>query len=302
MKINLEIPAAQKGEFSRIKLCYTPEDVALKVNLNVDFKELFLFTRNTNSTAFDFFLISTIIYGIDVLIPRANNSINGWSRELDVTLPVENIDLWNTIIEDLEKLLNFLTGDYWTLSFTKRTENILFIPKNYRNIKSVSPSIYNKVSLFSGGLDSLVGVIDQLNLPNNHLVFASHYDSKANGPKNDQNKVEKILRRKYGTNYYLVQTRVDIDSHTIDGNKIEHENTFRSRSLLFISIALVLADKVSSNTPILIPENGTIALNHPLTPSRRSSCSTRTAHPYYLDKLNLLLSPQSGVLLTSTLE
>lgn len=290
MKINLEIPTAQKGEFSRIKLCYTPEDVELKVNLNVDFKELFLFTKNTNSTAFDFFLISAIIYGIDVLIPRANNSINGWSRELDVTLPVENIDLWNTIIEDFEKLLNFLTGDYWTLNFTKRTENIIFIPKNYRNIKSVSPSTYNKVSLFSGGLDSLVGVIDQLNLPNNRLVFASHYDSKANGPKNDQSKVEKILRRKYGANYYLVQTRVDIDSHTIDRNKIKHENTFRSRSLLFISIALILADKVSSNTPILIPENGTIALNHPLTPSRRSSCSTRTAHPYYLGKLNLLLS------------
>jgi hypothetical protein len=37
--------------------------------------------------------------------------------------------------------------------------------------------------------------------------------------------------------------------------------------------------------PIFIPENGTIALNYPLTPSRRSSLSTRTAHPYYLDKL-----------------
>lgn len=290
MKINIEIPTAKRGEFSKIKLCFTPEDVELKVNLNIDFKELYLFTNNTKSDAFDFFFISAIIYGIDVLVPREKNSINGWSRELEATIPVGNVDLWNTQKEILEHILNFLTGDFWTIGFTKKIEEHLFIPKNYRNIKTISPSSFNKVSLFSGGLDSLVGVIDQLNLPNNRLVFASHYDSKANGPRNDQNKVESVLRKKYGSNYHLVQTRVDIDNHTIDGNKIEHENTFRSRSLLFLSIALVLANKISNKTQILIPENGTIALNHPLTPSRKSSCSTRTAHPYYLSKLNLLIS------------
>jgi hypothetical protein len=41
---------------------------------------------------------------------------------------------------------------------------------------------------------------------------------------------------------------------------------------------------------LLIPENGTIALNVPLTPSRRGSCSTRTAHPYYLSALGRILA------------
>ena len=290
MRIRIEVPEAQRGEFSKIKLCYNIEDEEIKVNLNINFKEIYLFTKITDGASFDFFLICSIIYGVDVLILRKDYSINGWSRELEISLPVENPDLWNSSREDLENSLNFLTGDIWTISFEKREETNLFIPKNYRNISNIDPTTFNKVSLFSGGLDSLVGVIDQLNLPNNRLVFASHYDSKANGPKSDQRKVEEKLRNRYSSNYCLVQTRVDIDNCTIDNVKIKHENTFRSRSLLFISLALILADNISDDAPIMIPENGTIALNHPLTPSRRSSCSTRTAHPYYLSKLNSLLS------------
>ncbi len=289
MIIKAEIPTAQRGEFSKVKLCYTPFDTELKVNLNIDFREMYLFSRSKEGLALDFFLVASIIYGTDVLIPRKTNSINGWSRELDVEIPVETPALWQNIKPDLEKLLNFLTGDFWILDFTQRADIDLFTPQNYRSISPVNPTTYNKVSLFSGGLDSLVGVIDQLNIPNNRLVFASHYDSKANGPKSDQIKVENKLHQKYSSNYYMVQSRVDIDSHTIDGVKIEHENTFRSRSLLFLSIALFLSDSVSESAPILIPENGTIALNHPLTPSRRSSCSTRTAHPHFLNELNEIL-------------
>ena len=43
---------------------------------------------------------------------------------------------------------------------------------------------------------------------------------------------------------------------------------------------------MSSYAPVFLPENGTIALNVPLTPSRRGSCSTRTAHPQFVDLFN----------------
>src|SRR5690606_10145225 len=60
------------------------------------------------------------------------------------------------------------------------------------------------------------------------------------------------------------------------------EITMRSRSLLFIALGISVAAHLGDGTPLLIPENGTIALNVPLTPARRGSCSTRTAHPHYL--------------------
>lgn len=291
MKINIYTPKAVKGEFSRIKLgAFLETETETLVNLNIEFRNLYSFTEQTSGRAFDLFIISALVYGIDVLIPREKYSIDGWSRELEVEFPVEEPKLWVKLKADLERLLKFLTGDLWSIAFIKRTESVLFIPKRYRKKKSDDPKNFQKVSLFSGGLDSLVGVIDQLAKTNEGLIFASHYDSIAKGPFSDQNKVSKILNRKYSSRFKLIQTRVDLDNNTNNGKKITHENSFRSRSFLFISLGIFIANKISSSTIVLIPENGTIALNHPLTPSRRSSCSTRTAHPYFLNSLSELIS------------
>lgn len=58
---------------------------------------------------------------------------------------------------------------------------------------------------------------------------------------------------------------------------------------MFISIAVLLLSECESSNELLIPENGSISLNHPLTKSRSSSLSTRTTHPYYLNKLQGIL-------------
>lgn len=42
--------------------------------------------------------------------------------------------------------------------------------------------------------------------------------------------------------------------------------------------------------PVYIPENGFIGLNVALTNSRKSSCSTRTTHPYFLNSFNKLIA------------
>jgi len=68
------------------------------------------------------------------------------------------------------------------------------------------------------------------------------------------------------------------------------ENTSRSRSFLFLSAAICIADLIGDNTPVYIPENGFIGLNLPLTASRKGSCSTRTTHPYFLKSFNSILS------------
>ena len=291
MKINVYIPKAENGEFSRIKLgTHFGDGQESFVKLNIDYRNLYDFTEQSSGKLFDLFFVSSIVYGVDVLIPREKYSIDGWSRELEVDLPVEDPDLWISLKSDFEQLLNFLTGDVWNITFIKRPDLQIYVPKAHRRIIKSKPDTFQKVSLFSGGLDSLVGVIDQLSRSSDKIVFASHYDAIAKGPFSDQNKVSKKLEQAYSKRFHLIQTRVDLDNVTSNGDKINHENSFRSRSFLFISIALCIANKISQNTSVLIPENGTIALNHPLTPSRRSSCSTRTAHPYYISLLNKIIS------------
>lgn len=284
MKVNITIPKARKGKFSEIKLGYkNEENEDIQVLLNVDFQNLYEFTRKKNGIGFDVFLIGCFVYGIDILLPRKSFSVNGWSREIEVEFPVESLDLFNGGKDELEQLLSFLTGDYWQISFIQRDVTPLFV-----NTKKVYSNDYRKshkrISLFSGGLDSLIGVIDQLAKSKDRMVLVSHYDATFKGAKSDQDKIDKNLYKKY-SHYHLLQTRVDLERYDINGNKINTETTLRSRSFLFLCQAVFVASSIKDGIEILIPENGTISLNHPLTPSRRSSCSTRTAHPYYLIKV-----------------
>lgn len=289
MKVNITIPRAQKGKFSDIKLGYkNEENEDIQVLLNIDFQNLYEFAREKNGIGFDVFLIGCFVYGIDILLPRKIFSVDGWSREIEVEFPVESPNLFNKGRGELEQLLYFLTGDYWQISFIQRNEIPLF-----RNTKKVYPDNYRKshkrISLFSGGLDSLIGVIDQLARSKDRMVLVSHYDATFKGAKSDQEKIDKILYKKY-SHYHLLQTRVDLAGYDTNGNRINNETTLRSRSFLFLCQAVFVAHSIENGIEILIPENGTISLNHPLTPSRRSSCSTRTAHPHYLTKVSNFIS------------
>ena len=168
MKVNITIPKADRGEFSKIKLGYeNSEGQNIQVLLNIDFKNLYMFTRQTSGVGFDLFLIGCIVYGIDVLLPREKFSSNAWNRELEVEFPVESPDIFNKGKDILEQLLSFLTGDYWTISFIQRNVQQIYRFKGRRIYHNRTS--YKRISLFSGGLDSLIGVIDQLAKGNNEI-------------------------------------------------------------------------------------------------------------------------------------
>ena len=287
MKVNIIISrAVGRGKFSKIELEYENSDGnRISVLLNIDYMNLCEFTNQRGGLAFDIFLIGCYVYGIDILLPRKDFSTNGWSRDIEVEFPVESPEIFEKGETELEHLLSFLTGDEWNISFIKREVTLLYIFKPRAKVYSDEyRQSFKKVSLFSGGLDSLVGVIDQLSSSKDKIVLVSHYDAVFKGAKSDQDKIHKILSQKY-SHYHFIQTRVDLSSSDVNGNERENESSLRSRSFLFLCQAIFVAHSIGDGVEVLIPENGTISLNHSLTPSRRSSCSTRTAHPYYLIKV-----------------
>ena len=50
------------------------------------------------------------------------------------------------------------------------------------------------------------------------MVLVSHYDATFKGAKSDQDKIDKILYKKY-SHYHLLQTRVDLAGYDINGIK-----------------------------------------------------------------------------------
>ena len=289
MKVNVSIIRPRNPyEFAGIVLSYGSQE-ATEVALHIDYRNLFEFTRKQDGTAFDLFVVASIVYGIDILLPREIIGFDGWSREIDICFPVEHLEEFNNGKEALEKTLNFLTGDQWTISFENRMVRRLY--KFGSRQKAFSESFrtrYKVVNLFSGGMDSLIGAINQLHNSNDEVCLVSHTDSMFKGAKTDQEEILKEFKKKY-RHYFHIPTRVDMGKHDIHGSEYHKETTLRSRSFLFLSIAVLVADYIDETMPLHIPENGTISLNYPLTPSRRSSCSTRTTHPHFLELMDVFL-------------
>lgn len=137
------------------------------------------------------------------------------------------------------------------------------------------------MNLFSGGMDSLIGAIDYMTEHSDGKLFlASHYDSGMPGPLSDQRELKQHFSRKYSGLY------CSMDAVSITPG-VSVELSCRSRSIMFLSIALIVASY--SNTKIVVPENGSVSLNYPLSDSRRASCSTRTTHPVFLKQYRRVL-------------
>lgn len=289
MRVEVSISQPQNPyEFAPIILSYGDTAIT-RVKLNIDYRNLYEFTQMLSGTSFDLFITASIIYGIDILLPRERIGYDGWSREINVEIPVADADLFMAAKEILEKTLSFLTGDIWNVSFLERTVSTLYrsgqrgkvYRKQYRDSHKV-------VNLFSGGMDSLIGAINQLANSQDRTCLVSHTDAMFKGAKGDQENLIQVIKRKY-RHFHHLPTRVDMEKWDVDGQKYEKETTLRSRSFLFLSMAVLVADSLQSDMPVYIPENGTISLNYPLTPSRRSSCSTRTTHPHFIELMNSFL-------------
>lgn len=289
IEIELREPS-RRGKFDDIIIHLYKDEEHYSTNINFDFNPLFSFARDNDSIAFDFLLFSVLIYNIDRFVNRHTFSLEGWTREIEISnMPVLHIDEFRAVKDQMDNAVSFLTGDNWNINYSL-SEGVLYQPRE--DIEDFGDiNIFEKVSLFSGGLDSLIGVIDELEHfhPEKKLLFISHKDLGKEGA--DQNGIMRIFAQQqlYTNKYAQIQTSVGIGRRNLGGGRLPKESTFRSRSLLFIGMGIYAAHNIGENTPLIIPENGTIALNIPLMPSRRSACSTRTTHPTFLKQLQNIL-------------
>ncbi|MDX9862331.1 MAG: hypothetical protein RBS99_15590, partial [Rhodospirillales bacterium] len=273
--IEIEPEADIRNEIAKISLHIDgqTEDVILDVNATA----LLKVSRAVPDLAQDFLCIASCIYAADKAVLR-DGVDDKWTRHLAIEIPVEHADAWGGVADELSDCIGFLTGDSWEISFRHGEKRL--VQKKFRRRKvRFKRSSGEAVCLFSGGLDSFIGAVDWLTeKPTEKLLLVGHYDGDVSGPGSDQRALRAICQQRFPGRFELAQTRVGLSSGGVDTN-------FRSRSLLFISLGCYFAELLGEGVPVLIPENGPIALNFPLTPARRGSCSTRTVHPQFITEL-----------------
>lgn len=258
-----------------------PDGKVINTAATIQLHPIAYFVGKSPATAFNLLYLSAIVYAIDRAVKRHDYSIDGWSREFDVDICIPGHEAFRSHEEQINRMLSFLTGDYWACHFI---ESATVTVPHYSGHTNYFDNI-SQVNLFSGGMDSLIGAIDYMASKHTGKVFlASHYDSIMTGPLSDQKKLIKAFKRKYPNDFctFFDNTAVMIDP------KVSLELSCRSRSLMFISIALVVASFAKCD--VVVPENGSVSLNYPLSASRRASCSTRTTHPVFLKQLGVLIS------------
>lgn len=278
---------ADQAKFGQYSLSLTDEvGQQQNVGLKFNFDDLWRIARDTSSVAFDFLVFAMSVYNADRAVSRAKYSEEGWKRNIHLRVPVVNVAAMERGLGCFRSAVNFLTGDVWEFEFVQA------IPYNYAPplIQFENLQDYDRVSLFSGGLDSLIGFIDgcaQLPVAKKVLLI-SHVELGKEGK--DQTRIlgrcanNRLFNGKYDRAFISAGLRLH------RGNTLETEATFRARSILFFAAGIYCASAISPDMPVTIPENGTISLNIPLDKGRRSACSTRTTHPVFLRRLQAALN------------
>lgn len=275
-----EITLSNKEDCIAVTIPFKDNEGILKYGIGRTTKKLMENVIYPTEDGVDILSLATLVYLADTRISRSIHSENSWTREITIELPVYNLKKWISIIEPLTRMLNFLTGDRWKILFTKREEKLSEKPKDEAHRKE-----FNAVTLFSGGMDSLIGTINHLE-NHNKIVLISHAGDSYT--KNAQSKLLDYFNNKYKEHSPLyLDLWMAFDKNMIpDGG---NENTTRSRSFLFIAFGIFAMSGMKGVSTLEVPENGMIALNVPLDELRIGSHSTRTTHPFYLETWNLLL-------------
>lgn len=217
--------------------------------------------------AWDFAVIASAVAATDKAILRSD-SPDGWTRMIDLRVSLAAPAAWNARRSELEDMLRFLTGDFWSLEF---------LPGGTNAPKAKKPEKRNAdcVCLLSGGIDSLVGAID-LTVDGKSPLFVSH-----------------VVRGDRGTQVAFALALGGSDRHFQWSFAVQHpgvsEKSTRARSIVFFAFAALAASALrttkSRPVDIVVPENGFISLNVPLGPGRLGSLSTKTTHPVYMSAI-----------------
>ncbi|MEQ9330211.1 Qat anti-phage system QueC-like protein QatC [Thalassobaculum sp.] len=229
--------------------------------------------------AFDLLTIAMAVTAADTFVDR-KASDDGWARVLRLRLPLSHPAPWLPVIPMLEEALRFLSGDLWTIEILPDGP-VRPPPQTRGHLTNLAG--HDCVSLFSGGLDSAIGVLDLMATHRKPVLVSHSY----RGDAERQVIVDRLLPIKV--------SRFSAVANPLSKLGAPNDVQMRTRSFNFLAYgALVAATMVECRTlhgpvELFVPENGLIALNPPLTSRRIGALSTRTTHPHFLGSMQRIL-------------
>lgn len=233
--------------------------------------------------ALDLLELAGLVYGVDAAISRGGSTDQQmgrkWHRRFVVEMPVRDLDFWQStgVPENLEETLMFLSGDRFVFTFIQKRDEEA---ERNRFFKFDGDSAWQatRVLMFSGGLDSFAGALEEIAEQRQRVALVSHFSASKIAPV--QRDLRKALAKKFGDDscrHIPVQVQM-----TGRGLK---EGTHRGRSFLFAVLGAITAQAFELDR-VSFYENGVVSLNLPPVGNVLGTRATRTTHPQTLTRFS----------------
>lgn len=259
---------------------------AKNVNLRVDYISRTML-GNVPDLLIDLLEVAAYVYCADQRLTRGSDKLvnfaENWRRHLRFSIPVRELEVWQDphIQEILADTLGFLSDDTYEFHFrsaeTPASSRELYFP----DLIDASAE-HDKVALFSGGVDSFAGAVDDIVTLGKSVTLVGHYSA----PK-VRNVQETLVHglKKRGFDRQISYIPVWVTNQRVSAR----EFTQRTRSFLFACLGLVIA-RMSGKDEFSFYENGVVSINPSLAGDVLGARATRTTHPQVLRGLETFFS------------
>lgn len=272
----LASPAAARGKPAEVLALHGPaSNVALRV-LDISGR----MTANLDPVLLDLLEIATYVYCADQATTRGGETSQdfgeAWRRQFQFHIPVRQVDLWSSkpVRRALGETLGFLSDDTYDFIFKRLTTKEPATEYFEFGDGATAGFQAEEVVLFSGGIDSLGGAVQEVIEAKRRVALVSHRSSGKIDAK--QQALVSALSKRCVPQLLHVPVWINKDK------PLGREHTQRSRSFLFASLGAVVA-RVFGLWRIRFYENGVVSVNLPISAQVVGGRATRTTHPQVLN-------------------
>ncbi len=265
----------------RLHLWGPHENVSLCIN---DIRSQLL--MDIPSQFHDLVEIATYVYCADQAVTRGGDGVDNlgenWRRRFFFRIPVRNPDLWNdpNLQEQLIATLSFLSEDEYYFEFTKLTGE----PPTQQHL-DFEVGAPEEVILFSGGLDSLAGAVQEAVVDRGKVALVTHKPTQKLARRH--RKLQELLKK------HAEHTPLHIPIVVNKAKSLGREYTQRTRSFLYAALGATVAEMFGLHR-IRFYENGIVSFNLPVSAQVVGARATRTTHPQVINGFARLISLVAG--------
>lgn len=238
----------------------------------------------------DLLRVMAAVLAVDRLSPR-QSQIAGcsdrelpWQRRLMLRIAVECPELWTQTGPHLVRLLSFMTDDAWELEFDGTVEK----SAHQQLLPVERQQELTKVALFSGGLDSVAGLLAEHQSSGGNFVAVSACGNEVRGAAQ---KVALTRLRAHGVPVNWLKL-----NHQLRGAHLPRarmESSQRSRGLLFLAMGAAVASLLQRDA-YSVYETGIGCINLPISTAQVGAQGTRAMHPRTLALFNEIVERVLG--------